>query len=649
MPILELNNLLPGQAEASNNSAKFVTALGANPRVYIPEGDWYFGALDFGGGVHVLPPNVEIAGAGRDRTFVRYVVPLPPNQGIPLFEFAPGFSRSVIRDIQLIGPAAPSLGQPARGTAIRMQPSVHNIVRDVWFYYFETAIHHEGNFSGYSVIEYFVMTGCTHGIKLYEASNGVLISAGRILSAVALAGSGPDGDQLPLLSESGVGIDIKGTNGASGPGGGSGIVISQVTIEDTPVCLRIENSHDIVAIGCYFEPGYATTVINEETVAMPNALDGPRKTLEVDAGSERISILGTVQSEADVFPPGDPIATQHWTPYTNLQAPEARGSIDTDAFRRTGTSFTNNGYGAATSGATAAHANRVRNGDMSRGGQFWTQVGELGVALTLLPDHYVIGGCSLHLRSSATSSDHVFQEFVVDSGVRAITAVVRYRNLQVTDKAAFRIDLATVDGMTVAPLGFYSDTDADSTEWRVRALTARFDGTLTGLQGPRKFRVRLYPYNVDGPGEALKSVIIDSVWVVDGEYAAPYRPYQEGVEVLSGADRTVIFSGTDVSTNSAGVIQSLIPTNAVGVVVEMTIKSTSSSTTLTTLQVNDNTGGPNAVRDVVAMISDRPTTTEVTLPLIPGAATGPQWSLSGASMTNLVTFSVVLKAWIYRL
>jgi hypothetical protein len=656
MAIIELNTLVPNDPTAADdNAAALVSVLAPGARIHIPAvvingvyGVYHFSELDFGGGVHSLPPNVEIFGDGPDRTYIKYE---PTNEALPLFDLAPGFSGSVIHDLQLIGPQPPGLGVPSRCMAIRMQPSRHNIVRDVWFYYFETAILHEGNFSGYSVIEQFMITGCTHGIKLHEASNAVLISAGRIVSAVKLTGSDPNGTAFPLKAETGAGIDIQGTNGSSGPGGGSGIVLSQVTIEDSHVCLRIVNSHDIVAIGCYFEPGYAKILVDGVLVPMPNTLEVPRKTLEIDAGSERISILGSVQSESDLFPPGDPFATQNWTPHYNFQAPEARGTIDTDAFRRTGTTYTNNAYGAATSGATAAHANHLRNGDMSRGATFWTAVGTLGVSTSQLAAHYVIGGRSLLLRSSATSTDHVFQDFVIDSGVRTITAIVRYRNLEASDKAAFRIDLATVDGLDVTTLGFYSDTDANSTDWRVRALTARFEGTPGGVQGPRTFRVRLYPYNVDGPGEALRTVIVDSVWVVEGEYAAPYRPYQEGIELLSGSDRTVMFSGPGVSANFGpapipGTV--LVPRNAVGMVVEMSLKSTDASNTLTVLRVDDNTGGPE-VHELVAMLSDRPTTTELTLPLIPGATPGPQWSLTGASSLNLVTYSVVLKGWIYRL
>jgi hypothetical protein len=70
---------------------------------------------------------------------------------------------------------------------------------------------------------------------------------------------------------------------------------------------------------------------------------------------------------------------------------------------------------------------------------------------------------------------------------------------------------------------------------------------------------------------------------------------------------------------------------------------------VTALQVNDNTGGTSAIHTVSAMLVNRTTTTELTLPLNPGATPAPQWTLSGASGTNLVTYSVVLKGWVYRL
>ena len=205
-------------------------------------------------------------------------------------------------------------------------------------------------------------------------------------------------------------------------------------------------------------------------------------------------------------------------------------------------------------------------------------------------------------------------------------------------------------GPVVTQLGFYADTDAVGTAWRIRGVSARFEGTLTGVQGPRRFRVRLYPYNVDGAGTLGRQVIIDSVWLVDGEYASPYRPYQEGVEVLNGDDRLVLFSGTNVNApmGPVGIPASVrVPSNAVGAVLEVSISGSQATSTTTTLVLDDNTGVDDT-RSVHAFASGRPTIVEYTVPLTTGG-TNLQMSMTGASGANLVTYAVRLKAWIYRL
>jgi hypothetical protein len=365
-----------------------------------------------------------------------------------------------------------------------------------------------------------------------------------------------------------------------------------------------------------------------------------------------------VQSEPAVSQPEDPIATQFYTPTYVAQVPEARGVADPDSFRGTGiTLYTNGAHGSSRNGATAAHTNRLRNGDMSRGPLFWTTVGAtLGVAEAVGSTNYVIGRRSIQLTSSNVSDDHVYQEFSIDAGVRSITVMVRYRVVLPAATAAFRLDLATWNGAAATLLGFYSDTDNVSTGWRVRSLTARFEGTLTGVQGPRTFRVRLYPFNVDGLGTPGRVVVVDSVWLVDGEYAAPYRPYQEGVELLSGSDRVVLFNGVDATASAGptGIPTSIrVPSNAVGMVTEMSISGSQASGTTTTLTVNDQLG-TDPVRVVHAMVSNRPTLIEYTVPLIPATdmvlgGSNVLWSMAGASGTNLVTYSVRLKAWVYRL
>jgi hypothetical protein len=655
-------------ADKGTNAQAFRTALtlGFN-RIRIPEGIWFIEEIMFNGNTW-LPANLEIFGDGREKSILIY---RPTDNTIPAFDFTPDFvgqpvSRTILRDLQVIGPVEPSIGVQAEGIGVRMFRSQLNIVREVEIWKFAIGIDlgkepvpmDPVNFTGYTAIENFEINACTTGIRLRDASNGVLLKSGRILAAFGLIGSLEDPADpespptlLPIQKEIGVGIHIEGTNSASGPGGGSGVVISQVTVENSPLCLKIVNSHDIVVEGCYFEPGHATDG-NGET--LPNDIPHARRIYEVDTVSERIDILGTVISPSNLFDPIDPVASEHWTPIYNRQLPEARGIIDPDAFQASGLSQTNKVHGAGTNGATAAHANHIRNGDFSRGLMFWAvNSTTTGFATEQIgATDSVVGGSSVRLVSSAQKTDHIAQDFVVDAGVRSITAMVRYR-IDTPDPAAFRVEIATVNGAIVTPIGFYSDTDAsDLSLWRVRAVTARFEGTLGGIKGPRTFQIRLYPYNVDGAASPLRRVIVDSVWVVEGEYAAPYRPYQEGVEVLVGGNRSFLFQGANANAPAgpAGIPASVpVPSNAVGMVTEMMIRSTSASTVLTTLRVDDNTAlGFDEVRDVVAFVNNRPTITEYTVPLL-GSGTGPTWSMLGATGGNLVTYSVRLKAWIYRM
>ncbi|MBL9103225.1 MAG: hypothetical protein JNL82_19930 [Myxococcales bacterium] len=338
-----------------------------------------------------------------------------------------------------------------------------------------------------------------------------------------------------------------------------------------------------------------------------------------------------MQSEPAALPPSQ---TEDLTPNYVAQVPEARGVVDLNAFDETGTSYTNRVYGAGVHGATAAHANHLRNGDFGRGVMFWQRsaVG-IGVSEADGLGEYVVGGRSLRVTSSSTSDHHLYQEFSVDDGVRTITVMVRYAIKG--EASAFRLDVATVStASVVTEVGYYSDTDNSIEGWRVRALTVRFDGTLTGVAGPRRFRVRLYPYHAQAGGEADHSVLIDSVWVVDGEYAAPYRPYQEGVEVLAGDDRAVLFGATGAIVDggpSSFPMGFHVPTNAVGMVTEMSISSASPTSAMTSLRVDDGTGTDN-VREIFAVLSNRATLTEYTVPLVPGAS--PTWSTTGAAAGN---------------
>lgn len=667
MPTITLA-LAAGPGNAASNSNTFRLALTAsNDRIHIPEGLWYFEEIMFNGN-EWLPANLEIFGDGREHTVLRYV---PTVDTIPFFFFAPEFgpnppSRTILRDLQIIGRVSPGIGVPAVGTGVRMYRSHLNIVREVEIWNFELGIElgktlvmgDPGLFTGYTAIENFEISGCETGIRLFNASNGVLLKSGRILGAATLIGSLSDPKDpnspptaLPITLERGIGIHIEGTNSVAGPEGGSAVVISQVTVENSPICLKIANSHDIVVEGCYFEPDAARDPVTFEIVGNPNKY--ARKVTEIDTISERIALIGTVQSEPDLFAVNDPVKTEDWTPLYAERAPEARGVIDLDTYHGTGASFTSNVYGASYNGATAAHVNHIRNGDFSRGMKFWTlSTGAILVVTEQIgTTDCVIGGSSLMLGSSTQKTDHIAYEFVVDDGVRAITAMIRYR-LATPAPAAFRVEICTVNGALVTPIGFYSDSDASGTDWRLRALTARFDGTLNGVKGPRKFQIRLYPFNVDGAAVSGKRVVIDSVWVVDGEYAAPYRPYQEGIEVLSGAERLVLFSGTSaiVGAGPSGIPATVrVPPNAVGMITEMSIMGVNASGSLTTLRVDDNTGGGAAdVRDLVAMVSNRATLIEYTVPLL-GSGTGPQWTMLGALAANAVTYSVRLKAWIYRL
>lgn len=630
---------------AATNALAFRNALASGAkRIVIPPGDWWFEQVVFGGN-NWWPAELEIYGDGRQTTFLHYA---PTNDSIPAFQLAPGtspLSRTLLHDFQLIGRVSPSLGVAAVGVGIQLSTSHLNVIRDVEIWNFAVGIDFPAGFSGYNAIERFELNGCTTGIRMRDGSNGVLIQSGRILGSLSQIGTGAPPTSPPYTSESGVGIDIEGTVGAGGPAGGSGIVISAVQIEATPLCLRIVGSHDIAVQGCYLEPGNRPT---------PNTLTGTRRTIEIDAASERIAIIGTLQSEPTVSDPADPIPTQDQTPNYVGQVPEARGVADPDSFRPTGIAlYSNIAKGAARHGATAAHANRIRNGDMSRGVLFWTRSAGLpagNVTEVTGASDYVVGGRSLQVTSTAASGEHIYQEFTIDAGVRSITAMVRYRVVAAAT-AAFRFDLATVDALNVVTqLGFYADTDAVSTAWRVRSLTARFEGTLTGVQGPRRFRVRIYPFFADAGATVGRQIVVDSVWLVDGEYATPYRPYQEGVEILSGDDRVVLFSGTNANAPSgpSGIPAGVrVPANAVAMVTEMLILGTNASATTTTLVVDDNTGTDDT-RTLHAFVSNRPSIVEYTVPLVPGG-TNVQWSMAGASGANLVTYSVRVKAWIYRL
>lgn len=244
-----------------------------------------------------------------------------------------------------------------------------------------------------------------------------------------------------------------------------------------------------------------------------------------------------------------------------------------------------------------------------------------------------------------STSEQVSQDFAVDAGVRTVTVNVRYQ-LVTSGVHAFRVDLFDVASGT--RLGFFSDVGPGPTGWRVRSLTGRFDGLSGGVVGPRRLRVRVFPYAGAGGLLDEQEVLIDSVWLVDGEYAATYRPYAEAVELLLGDDREAFFAAQGVTTSPIGPTAAgptNVPSNAIGMLVEMRVQGSDASATQTILRVND-LSGTLTTRDLHAFVSGRPTMTDYTLPF--SAGTPPQWTVIGASMTNVVDYSVRLKAWILR-
>jgi hypothetical protein len=244
----------------------------------------------------------------------------------------------------------------------------------------------------------------------------------------------------------------------------------------------------------------------------------------------------------------------------------------------------------------------------------------------------------------------MYQDFVLESGVRSVTVGVRYR-LLTTGTNAFRFDLFDVASST--RLGFYSDTAAGggTTTWKIRSLTGRFEGLTGGVQGPRTLRVRIYPYNHSSVQPAGQQVLIDSVWLVDGEYAAPYRPYSEGIELLRGDDREIFYQGTvNAATLTVALLPTNVPANAVGMIVEVRIRGTASATTTTYMRIDDNEGnaGTQQVRELYAQNNNRWVMTDYHMPITPGGIL-PQWQVIGGTVTNTVDYAVRLKAWVLRM
>ena len=616
---------LENNAGASvTNATAFQNALlsGAR-RIAIPGGIWYFHQIVFAGNNNWLPFGVEIFGQGvQDQTILRYV---PTNDALPLFWFAPGISRSTVRHLRIEGRVANGLNTPPVGTAISCDNSLFNRIRDVLITDFNVGIQLQLSGVGYSahnIIERFEIILCRTGIDIGNNSNNNLIQGGRIWESRVLD------DDPPPLNEVGFGINVRGVGTALGPSGAQALVIDSVTIEACVVGLRVQDSRDIAVRGCYFEPG------------APLAGSTRRRSLDVDALTLGLSLEGNLFSE-----PGVPLGEENWTPKYVDTPPEARGVNDASSFPVSGNSYLVTAYGAGLSGTTAAHANRIRNADMSRGAMGWTSSAP-PPNVTPFQTPFVTGRASTRLQVAAGPLEHVWQEVLLDSGVRTVTVCVRYQ-LLLAVQHAFRFELWDPLGVGTR-LGFFSDVGpaAAVNPWRVASLTGRFDGLAGGVVGPRRLQVRIYPYN--GAGLLVgQSVLIDSVWLLDGEYAATYRPYTEGVELLVGDDRQVFFGGvTTVPLGPTAAAPTLVPSNAIGMVVEMLVQGADASATTTILRVND-LSGALTTRDVHAFVSGRPTLIEYTLPF--NAAAPPQWSVLGASVPNSVDYSVRLKKWILRL
>ena len=612
---------LPGNDNtfALTNAQAFVNALAASTKVAIPAtptGQFYAFAE-----IPVLPAGVEIFGEGPTRTLLRYY-PVGFFNVPAAFRFPPGFSRGRLADFRLIGAV---VYPNSVNTAITFEQSQFNWVHDVWIEDFNIGVSFNvaaaAGFSAHNVLERFEINRITGtGIRLGDASNAETIGPGRCQSVLNAAGT------------AGIAIHLAGTfalpAGVQGP---NGIVIRSVNSDAAFECLRIENSRGVLVTGCYFEPFTGTP---------------PRRMLNIDEASEDINLVGNAFS-----PPGAPPNEADQTPSFVRQVPEARSAaLEAPSFPAIGY-FNARTQGAAGSGATAAAWNRIKNADMSRGFMGWPTANPIGAVQALEPS-YVIGGQSIRLRVGPSPLFHMFQDFILSSGLRSVTVCVRYRLLSAAPNA-FRIDLFDVASGT--RLGFYSDTSAGSASsaWQTRCLTGRFDGLTGGVQGPRTIRVRIYPYNNAAPGPALQEVLVDSVWLVDGEYAAPYRPYSEGIEILRGDDREIFFIGTNVTANVGpfSLLPSRVPANAVGMIVEMRIQAQAATTTFTLLRVDDNEGTvAEQTRDLVALANDRYSIVDYMLPITPPAVINmPQWSVIGPTPANRVSYRVRVKAWILRM
>lgn len=607
------------------NAQAFRDALHSSARrIAIPAGVWHFQEIMYEGHSW-LPEGVEIFGQGRDgKTTLVYH---PTDLTVPAFSFAPSShdlrAQSTIRDLRLYGPVTNKCNQPPQGIGISLDQALFCHVRDVAVWYFDVGIMFNSGvrpYSGHNYVERFEVNSCRTGVFVGDHTNACVLANGRVFYAVVLY----DASHPKGAREEGVGIDISGTTGPIGPQGGQGLVISGVSIENSPLCLRVATSMGVSVQGCYLEPG--------------NLVQGSvrRRSVHVDEATMGLTFEGTLFSEPDV-----PTGEWNWTPTYVEVPPETRGVIDVPQAPQSGNAYAVNAYGGAISGTTTAKANLLKNADMSRGAMFWSS-SVPGPLITPYQRPFVTGGASTLLTAGVTTTEHILQDFVIDSGVRTVTVGVRYQLLD-PGVNAFRIDLYHPASGT--RLGFFADTGPGPTPWRVRSLTGRFDGLAGGVVGPRRLRVRVYPYNGNPVRLNGQRVLIDAIWLVEGEYAASYRAYTDGIELLRGDDREEFFAGTtNVPVGPVAVGPTYVPSNAIGMTVEMQVQGSLATVTPTILRVDDLTG-PS--RDVHALVNQRPTLIDYTLPYAQG--TPPQWSVLGADAVNTVQYSVRLKAWILRL
>jgi hypothetical protein len=356
-------------SDAATNAAAFSSALDSGARrIAIPEGIWAFEEIEYNNDPW-LPAGVEIFGQGAPLTILRYYptyTDSPVDEGVPAFRFFPGGngSQSTIRDLTLYGPVEPAINTRPRGVGISYEGSLFNSVRDVVLWWFDVgAMFNRGitsplTYAAHNTLERFQINACRTGIYMGDATNATVIDKGRVFYSLVQY----DAESSGGAREEGVGIDIEGVY-TDRPNGGQAIVISGVTMDSAKTCLRVTNSRDVFVSGCYFEPGSLTLI--ESPLSWPYG-DERRRCIDIDNLSEGLTVNANLFSEPEV-----PFGEWNWTPTYVATPPEARGVDDSSSSPPVGGSYDVNGYGGALSGTTAAHVNKLKNGDMSRGDLFW--------------------------------------------------------------------------------------------------------------------------------------------------------------------------------------------------------------------------------------------------------------------------------------